>query len=116
MSRTRASGVIIGQVEQDELRQLLRGSLPFYEFVKLAEKFVGAKLVGIVGVEVGKERVEVISQSSFCRTHLVSYRNRPWPWAWTSARTSDVRWQRISFCDFGLGTRGRFGRRGTFLR
>jgi hypothetical protein len=55
--------VIVGQVEQDECRQLG----PFlllpraYESIKLIEEFVGPELVRIIRIEIGKLRVKVIA-------------------------------------------------------
>ena len=56
--RTRAARVIVGQIQQDEGRQLelrplvrLAGA---HEGRELVQEFVGAKLVGIFGVEVRK--------------------------------------------------------------
>src|ERR1019366_1089578 len=54
LAGTRASSVIVGQIEKRELRKFFGGSFGFHELVELAEEFVGAELVGIVGIEVGK--------------------------------------------------------------
>ena len=64
-------GVVVGEIEQDELRQL--SSLPFFaganEIFEFVEEFVSAELVGIHGVEVGIERVEVVAQRRFGCAH-----------------------------------------------
>ena len=54
LARTRASGVVVGKVEQRELRKLFGASLRFHKLVELAQEFVGAELVGIVGLKSGK--------------------------------------------------------------
>ena len=65
MTGTSASGVIVGQVQQRELRQFIFGSssasLCFHKLVELAKKFIGTELVGIIGFEVWKQRVVVIA-------------------------------------------------------
>src|ERR1035437_10586989 len=52
LAGTRTAGVVVGPVEQRELRKLLGGSLRFPELAEFAEEFVGAELVGIVGIAV----------------------------------------------------------------
>src|SRR5438093_8104716 len=58
-------GVVVGEIEEDELREL--SSLPFSaganEIFEFVEELVGAELVGIHGVEVGIQRVEVVAKS-----------------------------------------------------
>src|SRR5229473_1552910 len=72
--RSRAAGVIVGEIEQHECGELELGV--FFRFAgvnvggEFVEEFVGAKLVGIVGVEIGIERVEVIAQHGFRRLHV----------------------------------------------
>ena len=82
-----AMGVVVGQIEQDERRQLTSLAFPSLAFlpsaneaVKFIQKFVGAKLVRILGVEVGKQRVEVVAQHILSWLGESQYRNRPWPW------------------------------------
>ena len=57
MIRARAAGVIVGQVEQNELGQLEACVFVFLTCprigAELIQKLVGAKLVGIIGVESG---------------------------------------------------------------
>src|SRR5216684_4664302 len=89
LAGTRASGVVIGQVEQRELRKFFGGSLRFHKFIELAEKFVGAELVGIVGIEVWELRIIVLAQRGFCGTHTLHLRNRPRPGTWPTARIAD---------------------------
>src|SRR5438309_1895239 len=76
------ASMIIRQIEQYELRQF--GSLPFCFGTdkprELVEEFVGAKLIGIFGIEIGIKRVEVVAQSRFSRMHAFEYGDCPRPW------------------------------------
>ncbi len=72
--RSRAAGVIVGEIEQHEGGELelrilvqLTGVNVGGEFV---EELVGTELVGVVGVEIGIERVEVIAQHRFRGLHF----------------------------------------------
>jgi len=58
--------VIIGKIEQDECGQLRSASLLSRadERGKVVEKFIGAELVGILNVEVGKVGINVAAQRS----------------------------------------------------
>src|SRR2546426_6997435 len=123
-ARARASGVIVGQVEQYE-----RGQLKFRAFVglpgvdvgpELAQEFVGAELIGVVGLEVGKQRVEVIAQCGLGGLYFLPQWNRPRPWTRPPMRITNIRRQRIALLDFraraGGGAAGRsslFWRGGT---
>ena len=57
LAGTRASGVVVGQIEQRELRKFFGGSLRFHKLVELAQEFVGAELVGIIGIR-SRERAD----------------------------------------------------------
>jgi len=61
-----AESVIIGKIEQDECGQLRSASLLSRadELGKVVEKFIGAELVGILNVEVGKVGINVAAQRS----------------------------------------------------
>src|SRR5450755_2454527 len=61
LSGTRASGMVIRKIEQCELREFFGAPLCFHKLVKLPQKFIGAKLIGIIGIEIGKERVKMIA-------------------------------------------------------
>src|SRR5208282_2864398 len=91
LAGTRASGVVVGQVEERELRKFFGASLGFHELGEFAEEFVGAELVGIVGVEVGKLRIVVIAQSGFGGPRALHLGNCPRPGARAAARVADVR-------------------------
>jgi hypothetical protein len=99
-----------------ELRKFFRGSFRFHKLVELAQEFVGAKLVGIIGFEIRKERIVVIAQRGFGGTHALHLRNRPRPRTRAAARVADVRRQRIAFLNFWNGTGCGTGRRRSFLR
>ena len=66
MIRTSTSRVVVGKIEQHERRQLKVGSFVFFasakEGAEFVEKLVGAQLVGIIGIEIGEKRIEVIAQ------------------------------------------------------
>jgi hypothetical protein len=83
--------VVVGQVKQDELRQFLPRATGSHELIKLAQELIGAQLVGIVGFEVGKERIIVIAQRGFGGTHAFQLRNRPRPRTRPAARVADIR-------------------------
>jgi len=81
--RARASGVVIGQVQQNkrwhlEIRTfvLLAGTNVGAKFV---QEFVGPKLVGMIGVEIRKKRIEVLAQHSLAWLHSAEQRHRPRP-------------------------------------
>src|ERR1700733_5017991 len=103
---TRASGVIVGQIEQSELGKFFIRSLALYELAELAQEFVGAKLVGIIGIEVGKLRIVVVTERDLGRTHELELRNRPWPRTLSTWRIANVWRQRFTFidhCDWASG-------------
>ena len=83
--------MVVGQVKQRELWKLFGGSLRFDELVELAQEFIGAELVGIVGLEIGKERIVMVAQRGFGGTHALHLRNRPRPRARPAAWVADVR-------------------------
>src|SRR5580765_1926965 len=70
---SRTAGMVIRKVEQDERWQFEIGAFMrlarAYIGAELVEKFVGAKLIGIVGIEVGIERIKMIAQSGLRRLH-----------------------------------------------
>src|SRR5258708_7473716 len=72
--RSRAAGVIVGKIEQHEGGELELGV--FFRFAgvnvgrEFVEEFVGAELVGIVGIEIGIERIEMIAQHRFRGLHF----------------------------------------------
>src|SRR5208337_3421011 len=90
--------------------------LGFHKLVELAQEFVGAELVGIIGIEVGKLRIVVVAQPRLRRTHALELWNRPRPRARAAAWIADVRRQWITLLDFGRSTNRRRGRQRTFFR
>src|SRR5215468_3784370 len=60
------------------------------------QEFVGPELVGIVCIEVGIERIEVIAQNCLCRLDAAEQRNRPRPWTGAAVRVSDIWRKRAS--------------------
>src|SRR5579872_1954003 len=67
---------------------------------KLIQEFVGAELVGIIGIEIGKERIEVIPQYCLGRLHAAEQRHRPRPWTRPAMRIAYVRRQRVTASQF----------------
>src|SRR6202022_3234954 len=119
-------GMIVGQIEQNVRGK--PGSLAFltgaYKALKLVEEFVGAKLVRILGVEVGKNRIEVVAQSGLRRLHALQHWQGPRPGARRSVRLANISRQGVTFSHRGprglraIGRQRAFsGRRaGLFLR
>src|SRR6266436_5657918 len=90
LARTRASGVVVGQVEQRELRKFFGRSLRFHKLIEFAKEFVSAELVRIVGIEVGELWIIVFAESGFGGAHALHLRNRPRPWTRPTARIADI--------------------------
>src|SRR5579864_9027928 len=79
----RSSGMVVGEIEQDKRRQLelraLVGLVRAHVRAEFVQEFIGTELVGIVGIEVRIERIEVISEHGLSRLDSAEKRNRPWP-------------------------------------
>src|ERR1700726_828043 len=93
LAGTRASGVVVGQVEQRELWKFFGGSLRFHKLTEFAEEFVSAELVRVVGIEVRELRSVVVTQRGFGGTHALHLRNRPGPGTRPAPRITDIRGQ-----------------------
>src|SRR5579859_601081 len=63
------------------------------------QEFVGAKLVGIVGIEIRIKRVEVVAQNRLGWLHSTKQRHTPRPWARTGMRITNIWRQRFSTLD-----------------
>src|SRR6185369_7336613 len=91
-ARLSAVRVVVGKIEQDELRQL--SSLAFlaraHKSFKLVQKFVGAELIGILSIEIWKQRIEVIAPRCLHCLCALQHRDGPWPWARRTVRLPDV--------------------------
>ena len=112
-ARSRTRSVIVGQPQQHELRQLLAaaGLARLHEAGKLAQKFIGAQLIGIVEFEVGISRIEVPLELRLGRRVVRDQRNRVLVGTLAAA---EVRWQRLPRLYFSARTRRRLrGRRAT---
>src|SRR5581483_4267804 len=103
MIRAGASGVVIRQVKKDEGRQfeliaLVRFAC-FHKCSEFVKELVGTKLVGIVGLEIGIKRIEVITQDGLRRLYATEQRNRPRPGTVATVRFADVWGQSSSLLD-----------------
>ena len=86
--RARARRVIVGQTQQHELRQLLAVAVlaRLHEAGKLAQKLIGAKLIGIFEFEVGVVGIEVSPQFRLGRRVVRDQGNRVFVGALASAQ------------------------------
>ena len=57
---------------------------------KFIQKLVGAELVGIFGIEIRIQRIEVIAQNRFRRLHTAEHRHGPWERARSGVRIADI--------------------------
>src|SRR5580658_906245 len=99
-AHSRSAGVVVGQVELNELRQSFVGTTSSYKLVEFAEEFVGAKLVGIVNREIRIEGINVIALRLLGWPGTFQPGNGPRPWTWAAARIPDIRRQRLSPLNF----------------
>ncbi len=69
VERTSAAGVIVGEIEEDEGGELQIGTFVGQTGAIIGAKFVkelvDPELIGIVGVEIRIERIEVVAQDGF---------------------------------------------------
>lgn len=88
LADARSAGVIVGQVQQDELRQLFRGAARLHKAIEFPKEFIRSELVGVVDLEIRKERI------------LVTPAAQPWSHAHTSggAPAKAMGWVRLGDC------------------
>ena len=105
---TRTSRMVVRQVEQNKCRHLefkpfmrIAGANESGEFV---HEFVGAKLIGIVRIEIGIQRIEMVAQNCLSWLHSTEQRHRPRPRAGSSVRISNVRRQHFTLLHNRLWT------------
>src|ERR1700688_52597 len=112
--------MIVGKIEQNEGWQLKFG--PFvcdtgvHEGTELIQEFVGAKLVGIIGVEIGIERVKMISQHSLGGLDLLEQRHCPGPRTGAGVRIANIRRQPLTYMNFCAWTSSLLRRRTSLFR
>ena len=91
-------------------------SLPrAHKCTELIQKFVRAQLVGIVRVEIGIERIEVIAQHGLGWLHATEQGYGPWPRAAATMRIADIRGQCVALMQFGACTFALLSRGCSFL-
>ena len=98
--RARAACVVVRQVQQDERWQLK--FRPLVSFVganvgaKLIQEFIRSHLVGVIGIKVRIQRIEMIAQHRLGCLDAAEQRNCPRPGAASSMRIADVWRQRVA--------------------
>src|ERR1700688_1486780 len=116
LSGTRASSVVVGQIEKRELRKFFGASLSFNELIEFAQEFIGAELIRIVDIEVRKLRIVMIALGGFGGARALHGRDRPRPGTWPAPWIADICRQRISFFYFGNRADCGTWRQGAFFR
>ena len=98
--RARAACVVVRQVQQDERWQ--RKFRPLVSFVganvgaKLIQELIRSHLVGVIGIEVRVQRIEVIAQHCLGCLDAAEQRHCPRPWTTSAMRIADVRRQGVA--------------------
>ena len=97
-----AGGVVVGEAQQDELRQRVLARFACGEIsVEFIQEFISTKLVGIRDFEIGEKRIEMAAKFHLCGDIFGENRNVPGIWTGAAARIANVFFEWLAFLDHG---------------